>query len=198
MAHVLAIDQGTTSTRVIIFNGQGGIVSMTQREHAQITPFPGWVEHRPDEVMAAVTYCMEEALKTSELSKNDIASVGITNQRETIVAWNPQTGEVYYNFLVWQDTRGAEWCKARKPKSEALMKSKTGLPLEPYFSVSKMVWLLSNVEGLREEGIAGNAVFGTVDSYILWHLTGKRLVSRCCTTFPLLSSWVLQVHMRRM
>ncbi len=171
--YVAAIDQGTTSTRCILFNHQGVIVSVGQKEHRQIYPKPGWVEHNPDEIWKNTLEVMALARINVSATAADIAAIGITNQRETTVVWNKKTGKAYYNALVWQDTRTSayvtEYEKANRTND---FRDKTGLPVSTYFSSLKLKWLLENVEGLRIAAEKGEAIFGNIDTFLIWNLTG--------------------------
>ncbi|AWM89153.1 glycerol kinase GlpK [Microvirga sp. 17 mud 1-3] len=173
--YVGAIDQGTTSTRFIVFDRGGSIVSVAQKEHAQIYPKPGHVEHDPLEIWHNTLAVVEEALARKNLKATDLAAIGITNQRETTLLWDKATGKPLYNALVWQDTRVdplvAEFSREGGPDR---LRDKTGLPLTSYFSGLKLRWLLDNVPGAREKAAAGEALFGTVDTWLVWNLTGGR------------------------
>ncbi len=170
---IAAIDQGTTSTRCILFDPKGMIVSVSQREHEQIFPKPGWVEHNPLEIWQNTKFVLEDAINKGSLSPHDIAAVGVTNQRETTIIWNIKTGKPYYNALVWQDTRTDVICRRLGGETgQNRFRSKTGLPLATYFSGPKMIWLMENVPGVREEALSGVLAFGTVDSWVIWNLTG--------------------------
>ncbi|MHA8107732.1 glycerol kinase GlpK [Aquirufa sp. 5-AUSEE-100C1] len=171
--YIGSIDQGTTSSRFIIFNKGGEIISVGQKEHKQIYPQAGWVEHDPAEIWKNTQEVIGLALGKANLSAKDIAAVGITNQRETTVAWNKRTGKAYYNALVWQDTRvGNELAELAKDGGMDRFRAKTGLPLATYFSGLKLRWLLNNIEGLREDAEKGDALFGNIDTFIAWNLTG--------------------------
>jgi glycerol kinase len=171
--YIGSIDQGTTSTRFIIFDKQGNQISVGQKEHKQIYPQAGWVEHDTDEIWQNTQEVIGLALGKANLSTTDIAAVGITNQRETTVVWNKNTGKPYYNALVWQDTRvGNMVVELTKDGGADRFRDKTGLPLATYFSGLKIKWLLENVDGLRADAEQGNAIFGNMDTFILWHLTG--------------------------
>ena len=171
--YIGSIDQGTTSSRFIIFNKGGEIISVGQKEHKQIYPQAGWVEHDPAEIWKNTQEVIGLALGKANLSAKDIAAVGITNQRETTVAWNKHTGKAYYNALVWQDTRvGNELTELAKDGGMDRFRAKTGLPLATYFSGLKLRWLLNNIEGLREDAEKGDALFGNMDTFIAWNLTG--------------------------
>jgi len=179
MEYIGALDQGTTSTRFILFDQNGEIVASHQMEHKQIYPQPGWVEHDPYEIWANACTCISSTLETSGIPKMSLKGIGITNQRETIVAWNPKTGKVYHNAIVWQDLRGSQILKeTEKQVSVEWVQEKSGLRISPYFSASKIVWLLRNVPGLKEAAEKGDAVFGTIDCWLTWNLTGgKALVT---------------------
>jgi glycerol kinase len=173
MKYIAAIDQGTTSTRCIIFDKKGNIISVGQKEHEQIYPKPGWVEHNTDEIWNNTLEVIAVARINKKIAISDIAAVGITNQRETSVVWNKTTGKPYYNALVWQDTRtDALVSQFEKEKGTAWFQAKTGLPLATYFSGLKIRWLLDNVEGLRADAERGEAIFGNMDTFLIWHLTG--------------------------
>ncbi|MCM3656468.1 glycerol kinase GlpK [Agromyces mediolanus] len=171
--YVLAIDQGTTSSRAIIFDKSGSIVSTGQLEHEQIFPKAGWVEHDPKEIWNNTREVIGQALAKADLTRHDIAAVGITNQRETAVVWDKTTGQPVYNAIVWQDTRTQDIVdRLAADGGVERFKAKVGLPLATYFSGTKIVWILENVEGAREKAEAGNLLFGTTDSWVLWNLTG--------------------------
>ncbi|MCC6461052.1 MAG: glycerol kinase GlpK [Saprospiraceae bacterium] len=171
--YVAAIDQGTTSTRCIIFDKGGNIVSMGQKEHEQIFPKPGWVEHNPEEIWKYTQEVIAQARIARSISVDDIAAVGITNQRETTVVWNRKSGRPYYNALVWQDTRTSDLVQHYQQIDEDdWFRITTGLPLATYFSALKLRWLLDNVPNLRRDAEKGDALFGNMDTYLIWHLTG--------------------------
>ena len=170
---IAAIDQGTTSSRCLIFNHGGSILASAQREHRQICPQPGWVEHDPLEIWQATQAVIGEALASCGLGAADIAAVGVTNQRETTLVWNRKTGRPYHNALVWQDTRTAELCSQLADEGgKDRFRPQTGLPLATYFSGPKLRWLLDQVPGLRADAEGGEALFGTIDSWLIWQLTG--------------------------
>ena len=177
--HVLALDQGTTSSRAIVFDKQGRIESIAQREFAQHYPKPGWVEHDPEEIWSTQAGVAAEALARAKLTARDIAAIGITNQRETAVVWDRATGEPVYNAIVWQDRRTAGICdRLRADGHEAVIQAKTGLVVDAYFSATKIAWILDNVEGARERAERGELAFGTIDSWLIWKLTrGKTHVT---------------------
>ncbi|ABW67199.1 glycerol kinase GlpK [Desulfosudis oleivorans] len=171
--YVGAIDQGTTSTRFVVFDTTGAMVASHQVEHRQIYPEPGFVEHDPMEIRANTAGIIAEALKKGLIEPDQIAAVGITNQRETTVVWNRHTGRPLYNAIVWQDTRTADMCTALKQEGhEPLFKEKTGLPAASYFSGPKIRWILDNVEGARAAAEKGDALFGNMDTWLIWWLTG--------------------------
>jgi len=170
---VLAIDQGTTSTRCMIFDQNSHVLGAAQHEHAQIYPQPGWVEHDPDEIWQRTQQVIVGALAAAKLTHDDIAAVGITNQRETTVVWNKRTGRPYANAIVWQDMRTDAICRELGGTTGAdRFRQQTGLPLATYFAGPKLIWLLRNIPGLREDAEAGEALFGTIDTFLIWHLTG--------------------------
>ncbi len=171
-SYIAAIDQGTTSTRCLIFDRSARVVGQAQQEHRQIYPRPGWVEHDPMEIWEATQRVVADAVDAGEASGR-IAAIGITNQRETVVFWNPRTGEPFDNAIVWQDTRTKELCESLAA-GEGLNRfaARTGLPLSTYFSGPKIRWALDHVEGLREAAGRGEAICGTIDSWLIWNLTG--------------------------
>ncbi len=174
--YIGAIDQGTTSSRFIVFDCAGAIVAMAQREHRQIYPHPGWVEHDPMDILGNTRAVIAEALRDANLTSYDLAAIGITNQRETTVLWDRATGAPVHNALVWQDTRVdplvAEYARAG---GQDRFRAMTGLPLANYFSALKLRWLLDNVPGARSRANAGDLAFGTIDAWLVWHLGGKHL-----------------------
>jgi glycerol kinase len=171
--YILAIDQGTTSSRAIIFDKAGSIVSTGQLEHEQIFPQAGWVEHNPKEIWDNTREVIGQALSKANITRHNIEAIGITNQRETAVVWDKTTGEAVYNAIVWQDTRTQPIVdRLAADGGVERFKQKVGLPLATYFSGTKIVWILENVEGAREKAEAGNLLFGTTDSWVLWNLTG--------------------------
>ncbi len=168
-----AIDQGTTSSRFMIFDHAGNEVSKHQLEHDQILPRPGWVEHNPVEIWERASSVVQTALNSAKLQPGDLAALGITNQRETSVVWNKKTGRPYYNAIVWQDTRTDRIASALEREGKgAVIREKAGLPPATYFSGGKIQWILENVPGAREDAEKGDAIFGTTDSWVLWNLTG--------------------------
>ena len=176
MPHVLALDQGTTSSRALVFDESGSIVSLAQREFQQIFPQPGWVEHDPQEIWDSQVAVAKKALEDAGLSAGDVAAIGITNQRETTVVWDRATGLPVANAIVWQDRRTAGMCeRLTREGREPAFRKKTGLVLDPYFSGTKLAWLLETVPEAREAAEAGRLAFGTVDTWLLWKLTGGGL-----------------------
>lgn len=171
--YIAAIDQGTTSTRFMVFDQSGTLVAVDQREHQQIYPQPGWVEHDPLEIWHRVQEVIVGTLEKSRIALSDIAAVGVTNQRETTVVWNRTTGEPLCNAIVWQDTRTADLCQQLSAQgNDALLRAKTGLPVATYFSGPKLRWMLDHISGARVKAQNGELLFGTIDSWILWNLTG--------------------------
>ena len=172
MGYIIAIDQGTTSTRSIVFDDQFAIVGQGQEEFAQYFPKSGWVEHKPQDLLTSVITTCKKALNDGKIRAKDILALGITNQRETTLLWDKVSGEPIYNAIVWQDRRTSKFCdKLRSDGLEELITRTTGLLLDPYFSATKLKWLLDNVEGARAKAEAGELLFGTVDTYLIWHLT---------------------------
>ena len=169
---ILALDQGTTSSRAIVFDHDGNIVSVAQKEFTQIFPQPGWVEHDPEEIWSTQLGVAAEAITKAGLSTEDIHAIGITNQRETTIVWDRTTGKPVYNAIVWQDRRTADFCDELKRKNlHILIQQRTGLVVDAYFSASKVKWILDNVEGARARAEKGELCFGTVDTWLLWNLT---------------------------
>ncbi|GAB3822004.1 glycerol kinase GlpK [Kribbella italica] len=168
-----AVDQGTTSTRFMIFDHSGNEVGKHQLEHSQILPQAGWVEHNPVEIWERTSSVIKTAMNAQGLQSSDLAALGITNQRETAVVWNRKTGRPYYNAIVWQDTRTDRIASALEREGKGdVIRQKAGLPPATYFSAGKVQWILENVDGVREAAEAGDAVFGNTDTWLLWHLTG--------------------------
>jgi glycerol kinase len=171
--YVGAIDQGTTSTRFMIFDHSGKVVGVDQREHEQIYPKPGWVEHDPKEILTRMDEVIEAGLKKANIEASDLAAVGITNQRETTVVWDRNTGQPVYNALVWQDTRTQDIVtELSRDGGQDRFRETTGLPLATYFSGTKVKWVLDNVEGARAKAEAGDLVFGNIDTWVIWNITG--------------------------
>lgn len=172
---ILSLDQGTTSSRAIIFNHNGEIVAIAQREFTQIYPQAGWVEHDPMEIWTTQLSVAAEVIVKAGLAARDIDSIGITNQRETTVVWDRETGIPVYNAIVWQDRRTSAYCDEIKGKGLAQkIQEKTGLIIDSYFSATKAKWILDNVEGAREQAEAGKLAFGTIDSWLIWKLTAGK------------------------
>src|SRR5215475_10401379 len=168
-----AIDQGTTSTRFIVFDKAGRIVSVAQKEHEQIFPQPGWVEHDPAEIWQRTQEVISEALTKAGIGPQDLAAIGITNQRETTVVWEKATGKAVMNAIVWQDTRvAADVAQFSAQGGQNRFREKTGLPLSTYFSGLKLRWILKNVKGAEERAKNGELLFGNIDTFLLWNLTG--------------------------
>ena len=171
--YIAAIDQGTTSTRFMIFDHAGLVIAIDQKEHEQIYPRPGWVEHNPLEIWESTQEVVQGALLKAKISPENLAAVGITDQRETTLVWNKYTGKPYYNAIVWQDTRTDTICnQLAKDGGQDRFRSKTGLPLATYFSGPKIKWMLDNVSGLRQDAENGEAIFGNIDTWLIWNLTG--------------------------
>ena len=179
MPFILALDQGTTSSRAILFTRDGKIHARAHQEFTQIYPQPGWVEHDPFEILTSQLSSAVEVLGRAQVRPRDIMAVGITNQRETTIVWDRETGKPVYNAIVWQDRRTAPACdKLRQDGAEGMIREKTGLVIDPYFSGTKVAWILDNVSGARERAEAGKLAFGTVDSWLIWNLTsGDRHVT---------------------
>jgi glycerol kinase len=173
---ILALDQGTTSSRAIVFGPDLAILGLGQREFAQHYPASGWVEHDPDDIWRTTVETARQAIAAARLGPGDIAAIGITNQRETCLVWDRRTGRPIHRALVWQDRRTADMCRSLKDAGhEPMVTAKTGLLLDPYFSATKIAWLLDNVEGARQQAEAGHLAFGTVDCFLIWQLTGGRV-----------------------
>jgi glycerol kinase len=174
--YILTLDQGTTSSRAILFNQEGKIASLAQKEFKQFYPKPGWVEHDPMEIWSSQASVITEAILKESFNAENIAAVGITNQRETTVVWDKETGLPIYNAIVWQDRRTAEQCDLLKQKKlDAVIREKTGLVLDAYFSATKIQWILNNVAGAKGKAEQGKLAFGTVDSWLIWNLTEGQL-----------------------
>jgi glycerol kinase len=171
--YAAAVDQGTTSTRFMIFNHSGEVVAVHQLEHEQIYPQAGWVEHDPMEIWARTQDVIKGAMEKAGVSASDLVAIGVTNQRETTVVWNKKTGKPYYNAIVWQDTRTDKICnKLAEDGGQDRFRPKVGLPLATYFSGPKIAWMLENVSGLRAAAEKGDALFGNIDTWVIWNLTG--------------------------
>ncbi len=174
--YILALDQGTTSSRAMLFDRKGNIVSVAQKEFRQIYPQPGWVEHDPQEIWSTQAGVAAEAVTRAGVNGTSIAGIGITNQRETTIVWDRETGQPIYNAIVWQDRRTAPLCDQLKAQGlEEKVRAKTGLPIDAYFSATKVRWILDNVEGAREKAKQGKLAFGTVDSWLVWNFTKQAL-----------------------
>ena len=174
--YILALDQSTTSSRAILFDKQGSIVSQSQREFRQIFPKPGWVEHDPMEIWSSQAGVAAEAVTKEGIEGEDVAAIGITNQRETCVVWNKKTGKPVYNAIVWQDKRTLDLCEElKKNGNDKLIKEKTGLVVDSYFSATKLKWILDNVSGAREKAEAGELAFGTIDSWLVYNFSKKKI-----------------------
>ncbi|MFZ2085834.1 MAG: FGGY family carbohydrate kinase, partial [Candidatus Sulfotelmatobacter sp.] len=176
MPYILSLDQGTTSSRALLFDHDGAVRSVAQREFTQIFPEPGWVEHDPEEIAASQIAVALEALAQAHVQPSDVAAIGITNQRETTIVWDRTTGKAISNAIVWQDRRTAAFCEQLKAQGhENLIQQRTGLLIDAYFSGSKISWILEHVPGARKLAAAGRLAFGTVDTWLLWKLTGGRI-----------------------
>ena len=174
--YVLALDQGTTSSRAILFDRSGSIVTVAQKEFSQMFPSPGWVEHDANEIWSTQSDVMQEALSRAGIQATDVAAIGITNQRETVVVWDRRTGQPIHNAIVWQDRRTAGLCdQLREAGKVNVFQQKTGLVLDAYFSGTKVRWILDHVEGAQARAEAGELAFGTMDSWLIYNLTGRRL-----------------------
>ena len=174
--YLIALDQGTTSSRCIVFNENGEIVSVSQKEYTQYYPCAGWVEHDAEEILSSQLFVARDAIEKCNISPNEIAAIGITNQRETTVVWDRTTGKPVYHAIVWQCRRSAQSCD--KLKSDGLtdmIRSKTGLIIDAYFSATKLAWILDNVDGARQKAERGELLFGTVDTWLIWNLTGGKV-----------------------
>ncbi|MEX0312787.1 MAG: glycerol kinase GlpK [Allomuricauda sp.] len=170
--YILALDQGTTSSRAVVFDKEGAIVSVAQKEFTQIFPQPGWVEHDANEIWKTQAGMAKEAVNKKELSAEELAAIGITNQRETVVVWDKNTGEPIYNAIVWQDKRTAAYCDELKDQGKSQMiREKTGLVIDAYFSGTKVKWILDQVDGAREKAEAGELFMGTIDTWLVWKMT---------------------------
>src|SRR5207237_833432 len=176
MSYVLAIDQGTTSSRAIVFRNDTSIAAIAQAEFPQHFPASGWVEHEPDDIWNSTIATCREALKKAGATAKDIAAIGITNQRETTVVWDRVTGKAVHRAIVWQDRRTADICARLKNEGhEPAISARSGLIIDPYFSGTKVAWMLDHVPGARERATRGELLFGTVDCYLLWRLTGGKV-----------------------
>ena len=176
MTYVLAIDQGTTSTRAILFDSAMAAVASAQEQFPQHFPNSGWVEHDPDDLWTTTIATCRDAIESADISPSQITAIGITNQRETVVVWDKKTGKPIHNAIVWQDRRTADQCRAlREAGHEAMITARTGLLVDPYFSSTKLAWILDHVDGARARAANGDLLFGTVDSFVIWKLTGGKV-----------------------
>ncbi len=176
MKYVLALDQGTTSSRALLFDQDGNVRSVAQREFDQVFPQPGWVEHKPEQIASSQIAVAIDAMGQAKAQPKDIAAIGIANQRETAIVWNRDTGEPVYNAIVWQDRRTADFCQSLRNEGHGpLIQQRTGLLIDSYFSASKISWILQNVPGTRTLAEAGKLAFGTVDTWLLWKLSAGRV-----------------------
>lgn len=174
--YILAIDQGTTSSRAMLFDRAGRVVGSAQREFRQIFPQPGWVEHDPHEILASVRTTVAEVLASTQIDAGELAGIGITNQRETTVIWDRHTGQPVHNAIVWQSRQSLAICEKLEADGYAsLVREKTGLLIDAYFSGSKIRWILDHVDGARARAERGDLLFGTIDSWLIWNLTGGKL-----------------------
>ncbi|WP_224484200.1 glycerol kinase GlpK [Robertkochia aurantiaca] len=180
--YIVSLDQGTTSSRALLVDRNGQICAMAQEEFTQIFPHPGWVEHDPEEIYSTQIKVFRELLKKNDVDPGEIAAIGITNQRETAVVWDRHSGKPVYNAIVWQDKRTAAYCKELKNRGlENYIRDNTGLVIDSYFSGTKIHWILSQVEGAREKAEKGDLLFGTIDSWLLWNLTERKVHATDCT-----------------
>ena len=170
--YILSLDQGTTSSRAILFDREGSIVAVSQKEFEQIYPKPGWVEHNPLEIWSTQVSVVTEAIAKAGLNSIDIHAIGITNQRETTVVWDKESGLPVYNAIVWQDRRTSDYCDSIRKEHGDMIRQKTGLIIDSYFSATKVRWILENVPGARQKAMDGKLLFGTVDSWLIWKLSG--------------------------
>jgi glycerol kinase len=176
VTHVLAIDQGTTSSRAVVFRADTSIAAIAQQEFPQHFPASGWVEHEPEDIWTSTVATCREAMTKAGVTPKDIAAIGITNQRETTVVWDRATGQALHRAIVWQDRRTADICARLKAEGhEPAITAKTGLIIDPYFSGTKVAWILDHVPGARARADRGELMFGTVDCYLLWRLTGGKV-----------------------
>lgn len=174
--YILALDQGTTSSRAVVFDKKGTIISVAQKEFTQIFPQPGWVEHDPDEIWSTQAGMAAEAVSKKGLKAEQMAAIGITNQRETVVVWDKNTGQAVYNAIVWQDKRTADYCdELKKAGKSDMVREKTGLVIDSYFSGTKVKWILDHVDGARKKAEAGELALGTIDSWLIWKMTDGQL-----------------------
>ena len=183
MSYILAIDQGTSSSRALLFDQSLNMIDSAQRDFTQHYPASGWVEHEPDDLLQTTLEVCKTVLARNDITAEDLAGIGITNQRETTVLWDRKTGTPIYRAIVWQDRRTAAFCqKLKQDGHEPLVRERTGLLLDPYFSGTKIAWILDNVPDARARAARGELAFGTVDTFLLWHLTGGPITSRFPTS----------------
>ena len=174
--YILALDQGTTSSRAIVFNSNSQVVAISQREFPQLFPKSGWVEHDPETIWKTQLQTAKQAIRKAKLTSNEISGIGITNQRETTVVWDRTTGVPVYNAIVWQDRRTSDYCSSlRKDNVDKLIRRLTGLELDAYFSATKIQGILNNMKGAKAKAKAGKLAFGTIDTWLLWKLTNGKL-----------------------
>ena len=174
-AYLLALDEGTTSCRAMLFNDRGEIVSTTQQSFRQFYPQPGWVEQDPEEILKVQIAVVQDTIAKASIDQRHIAGIGLTNQRETVVVWDKMTGRPIYPAIVWQCRRTAAICERLKAAGlEPEIRARTGLVVDAYFSATKLMWLLEEIPGLRERAIRGEVLAGTIDSWLIWHLSGRR------------------------
>jgi len=172
-SYILSLDQGTTSSRAIIYNHKGEVCAIAQREYQQLFPKSNWVEHNPSDILSSQLSVAMEVITKFGISPNQIAATGITNQRETTIVWDRNTGKPIYNAIVWQDHRTSDFCEKLKQEGNSdFVKEKTGLEIDAYFSATKIKWILDNVSGARQKANNGDLLFGTVDTWIIWNLSG--------------------------
>src|SRR5688500_1975850 len=175
MKYIIALDQGTTSSRAVLFKEDGQIQGIAQQEFRQIFPQSGWVEHDPNEILSAQLGVLDKVIRDNGVDISSIAAIGITNQRETAVVWDRQTGQPVYNAIVWQDKRTASICEELKKNGyEEYVKTQTGLVIDSYFSGTKIKWILDNVPGAREKADRGDLAFGTIDTWLIWNMTKRK------------------------
>lgn len=173
--YILSLDQGTTSSRAVLFNAKGEKVASVQKEYPQIFPGNGWVEHDPMDILESQLSSAREVIAKAGITAEDVAAIGIANQRETTILWDKNTGKPVYNAIVWQCRRTSEDCARMESQGlQKFFKDKTGLLIDPYFSATKIKWILENVEGVRERAEKGEILFGTVDCWLIWNLTGGK------------------------
>ena len=173
--YILSIDQGTTGSRVLIFNHEGEIITSAYQEIKQFFPNPGWVEHDPVEYLTSIKSCTKEAIEKSGINAKEIEAIGITNQRETTILWDMETGKPLYNAIVWQCRRTSDYCNDLKSKGyEKIIREKTGLFIDAYFSASKIKWIINNVHNVKEKVKKGTVCMGNVDSWIIWNLSNGK------------------------